>query len=112
MVVIAEAGVVVALGVRRRGGGTALLHDVVVLLAVKGAAVAQRELVPWDQLARARRTPEALYVVDFTLRPHHEVRFAERRAALVTLRPEQPEREMQKHISKCSIPVKLLFLWY
>lgn len=77
MVVVAEAGVVVTFGVRRRGGGAAFLHDVVVLFAVEGASVAQRELVTGYKLARTRRTPEALYVIDFTLCPHHKVRFAE-----------------------------------
>lgn len=77
---------------RRAGGRSRLLHDVVVLLAVKGAAVAQRELVSGDELPRARATPETLYVVDFTLRPHHEVVLAERRAALVALGAEQPEK--------------------
>lgn len=87
MVVVAERGVVVALGGGGggvgggRGGGVrppgALLHDVVILLAVERAAVPQRELVPRHQLPGARAAPEALDVVDFTLRAHHEVVLAE-----------------------------------
>lgn len=100
MVVIAEGGVVVALGSGGggvgggRGGGVrppgALLHDVVVLLAVERAAVPQRELVPRHQLPRARAAPEALDVVDFAFRAHHKIVFAERRPALVALRAKQP----------------------
>lgn len=45
MVVVAEAGVVVALGVRGRRCRVALLHHVVILLAIEGTTVAQRELI-------------------------------------------------------------------
>ena len=94
MVVVAEAGVVVAfvalVGRRRR---RRLLHDVVVLLAVQGSALPQRELVPRQKLSRARATPETIDVVDLALGSHHEVALAERRPALVALGTEQSENE-------------------
>lgn len=41
MIVVAKAGIIVALGSRMGSGwGGALLHDVVIFFAVKGAAVA------------------------------------------------------------------------
>lgn len=42
-------------------------------------------------MAGARATPKALDVVDFALRPHHEVALAEGEAALVAFRAEQSE---------------------
>lgn len=114
VVVVAEAGVVVALlllpaGRRvwcgRRG---ALLHDVVVLLAVESAAVPERELVARNELPGARTAPETLDVVDLALGPHHEVVLAERRAAFVAFRAEQPAKRKpnvsQRQFARVSNP--------
>lgn len=97
MVVVAEAGVIVAFARRvGRRGRRVLLHHVVVLLAVEGAAFAQRELVAGHQLSRTCAAPEALYVVDLALGAHHKVVFTERGPALITFCTEQPARNKDK----------------
>lgn len=97
MVVVTEAGVVVALARRvRRRGRRVLLHNVVVFLAVEGAALAQRELVAGHQLSRTGAAPKALYVVDLALGAHHKVVFTERGPALITFCTEQPARNKNK----------------
>lgn len=83
VVVVDVGGVVVVLAV----GG--LLEDLVVLLAEK-PVLAQRELVPGDELTFARAAPETFDVVDLGLGPHHEVVLAEGQPALVALGAEQP----------------------
>lgn len=83
-IVVADVGVVVVvLAVTR------LLQYLVVLLAEQ-AVISQRELVPRDQLTLARRTPEALDVVDLRLGAHHEIVLTEGLFALVALGPEYP----------------------
>lgn len=83
-VVVADVGVVVVILAITR-----LLKHLVVLLAEQ-AVLPQRELVPGNQLTLARRTPEALDVVDLRLRAHHEVVLTEGLLALVALGPEYP----------------------
>jgi len=82
---------------RSRGGGAGGAEaglgvaavEVLVIRLAEEPVVAQRELVPGDQVPLARRAPKAVDVVNLRFGSHYKVILLERLPTLVALGPEK-----------------------